>query len=164
MIAVPENPHGFVRVVSAIATGEGNRQMLQTGKGIFGAVAIALTLGAVQFASGQDLAGRQQANAGSAVSTINRDAKADRGARLAAPAARTRTISLQVNGLSDTSVLVRIPAAGIARSGVSRAFAGQVRRRHDGRRLRAHGQRIDRSGEATRARPLRDLSSGPQVS
>jgi hypothetical protein len=93
--------------------------MLQTGMGIFGAVAIALTLGAVQFASGQDLAGRQQANAGSTVSTINRDAKADRSAHFVAPAARTRTISLQVNGLSDTSVLVRIPAAGIARSGVS---------------------------------------------
>jgi hypothetical protein len=93
--------------------------MLQTGKGIFGAVAIALTLGAVQFASGQDLTGRQQANAASMVSTINRDAKADRGARLVASAARTQTISLQVNGLSDTSVLVRIPAAGIARSGGS---------------------------------------------
>ena len=93
--------------------------MLQTGKGIFGAVAMALTLGAVQLASGQDLTGSQQANAGSAVSTINRDAKADRGARLVAPGVRTQTISLQVNGLSDTSVLVRIPAAGFARSGAS---------------------------------------------
>ena len=93
--------------------------MLQIGKGIFGAVAISLMLGAVQFASGQDLTGRQQVSTDPTVSTINRAAKADRGARLAAPAARTRTISLRLNGLSDTSVLVRIPAAEIARSGAS---------------------------------------------
>ncbi|MEO6783887.1 MAG: hypothetical protein ABI407_20365 [Bradyrhizobium sp.] len=93
--------------------------MLQIGKGIFGAVAISLTLGAVQFASGQDLTGRQQVSTDPTVSTINRAAKADRGARLAAPAASTQTISLQLNGLSDTSVLVRIPAAEIARSGAS---------------------------------------------
>ena len=53
------------------------------------------------------------------MSTINRAAKADRGARLAAPAAQTQTISLRLNGLSDTSVLVRIPAAEIARSSAS---------------------------------------------
>ena len=93
--------------------------MLQIGKGIFGAVAISLTLGAVQFASGQDLTGRQQVSTDPTVSTINRAAKADRGARLAAPAAPTQTISLRLNGLSDTSVLVRIPAAEIARSGAS---------------------------------------------
>jgi hypothetical protein len=93
--------------------------MLQIGKGIFGAVAISLTLGAVQFASGQDLTGRQQVSTDPIPSTINRAAKADRGARLAAPAAPTQTISLQLNGLSDTSVLVRIPAAEIARSGGS---------------------------------------------
>ncbi len=93
--------------------------MLQIGKGIFGAVAISLTLGAVQFASGQDLVGRQQVSTDPTVSTINRATKADRGARIAAPAAPTQTISLQLNGLSDTSVLVRIPAAEIARSGGS---------------------------------------------
>ena len=95
--------------------------MLQIGKGIFGAVAISLTLGAVQFASGRltDLVGRQQVSTDPTVSTINRATKADRGARLAAPAAPTQTISLQLNGLSDTSVLVRIPAAEIARSGGS---------------------------------------------
>jgi hypothetical protein len=93
--------------------------MSQIGNGIFGAVAISLTLGAVQFASGHDLTGRWQVSADPTVSTINRAAKADRGARLAAPAARTRTISLRLSGLSDTSVLVRIPAAEIARSGAS---------------------------------------------
>ena len=93
--------------------------MSQIGNGIFGAVAISLTLGAVQFASGHDLTGRRQVNTDAMVSTINRAAKADRGARLAAPAGRTRTISLRLQGLSDTSVLVRIPAAEIARSGAS---------------------------------------------
>ena len=93
--------------------------MLQIGKGIFGAVAISLMLGAVQFASGQDLTGRQQISTDPTVSTINRAAKADRGTRLVAPAARTQTISLRLQGLSDTSVLVRIPAAEIARSGAS---------------------------------------------
>jgi hypothetical protein len=93
--------------------------MSHIGNGIFGAVAISLTLGAVQFASGDDLTGSPQASTGPMVSTINRAAKADRDARLATPAARTRTISLRLQGLSDTSVLVRIPAAEIARSGSS---------------------------------------------
>jgi hypothetical protein len=119
VIAASENQDGFVRVVSPIAMGRGTIQMLQVGKGIFGAVAISLMLGAVQFASGQDLTGRQQISADPIVSTINRAAKADRGTRLVAPAARTQTISLRLQGLSDTSVLVRIPAAEIARSGTS---------------------------------------------
>jgi hypothetical protein len=93
--------------------------MSHIGNGIFGAVAISLTLGAVQFASGDDLTGSPQASTGPMVSTINRAAKADRDARLATPAARTRTISLRLRGLSDTSVLVRSPAADIARSGSS---------------------------------------------
>ena len=133
--------------------------MLQTGKGIFGAVAIALTLGAVQFASGQDLTGRQQANTGSAVSTINRDAKADRGARLAAPAAQTQTISLQLNGLSDTSVLVRIPAAGFARSGAS---APSMVKSGGGTTAVACEPMVSVLTEVAKqlaARPLRDLSS-----
>jgi hypothetical protein len=94
--------------------------MSHIGNGIFGAVAISLTLGAVQFASGDDLTGRRQASTDPMVSAIiNRAAKTDRDARLATPAARTQTISLRLQGLSDTSVLVRIPAAEIARSGSS---------------------------------------------
>ena len=93
--------------------------MSQIGNGIFGAVAISLMLGAVQFASGHDLTGRRQVSTDPMVSSINRAAKADRGARLATPAAQTRTISLRLHGLSDTSVLVRIPAAEIARSSSS---------------------------------------------
>jgi hypothetical protein len=93
--------------------------MVHTGKAIFGAVALALTLGAVQFASGQDLIRRPQLGPDATGSTINRAAKADRAGRIAAPGARTRTISLYLNGLSDTSVLVRIPAIGMVRSGAA---------------------------------------------
>jgi hypothetical protein len=85
--------------------------MSQTSRGIFGAIAIALTFGAVQFASGRDLAGVQQDPAAVAPSVVNRTAKADRAVGPARSEAPTRTISLQLNGLSDTSVLVRVPVA-----------------------------------------------------
>ena len=62
------------------------------------------------------------------MSSINRATKADRGARLASPAAQTQTISLRLKGLSDTSVLVRIPWPRSPAAAL-RAFAGQVRRR-----------------------------------
>ena len=88
-------------------------------KGILGAAAVSLTFGAVQFASGRDL-GRDAQVAVLEVSLpspeagINRAAKADRVAGVAASAGRTQTISLRVDGLSDTSVLVRIPVAHAA--------------------------------------------------
>jgi hypothetical protein len=103
--------------------------MAQTGKWILGAAAIALTLGAVQLASGQDLAGRlqasqaNQADAASQLSTINRSAKADR-ARAAAPTRQSRTISLNLQGLSDTSVLVRVPSAASVRGASNPASSG----------------------------------------
>jgi hypothetical protein len=84
--------------------------MSQTANGIFGALAIALTFGAVQFASGHDLAGRQQvvSTAPTINIDINRTAKADRAALKAAPVP-AETIALRHNGLADTSVLVRVP-------------------------------------------------------
>ena len=89
--------------------------MSQIAKGIFGAAAVSLVLGAVPLAFGHDLAERWQAVATapeSAISSaINRAAKADRAPVVAAPAAPTRTISLRVDRLADTSVLVRIPLA-----------------------------------------------------
>jgi hypothetical protein len=89
--------------------------MSQLAKGIFGAVAVSLALGAVPLAFGQDLAERWQAVADApdtAInSAVNRSAKADRAPGLASPAAPTRTISLRVDSLADTSVLIRIPAA-----------------------------------------------------
>jgi hypothetical protein len=84
---------------------------------IFGALAASLTLGAVQFASGQDLAGRFEAltdRAGTA--DINRAAKADRAANIPAAATPTRTILFKVDRLTDTSVLLRVPVAKEARN------------------------------------------------
>ena len=90
-------------------------------KGILGASAVALTFGAVQFASGRDLghvsrAPVLEASLPSSGAGINRAAKADRGAGVPVSVARTQTISLRLDGLSDTSVLVRVPLAHAARA------------------------------------------------
>jgi hypothetical protein len=83
--------------------------------GLLGTLAVSLSLGAAQYASGSDLVGlarqstavtpqvEQQAN-------INREAKADR-ADAPSNGLKTRTISVSVDGLSDTSILVRVPVA-----------------------------------------------------
>jgi hypothetical protein len=81
--------------------------------GILGALAVFVSLGAAQYASGSDLVGlaRQSTAAATAPeAAINREAKADR-ANAPANALQTRTISVSVDGLSDTSILVRVPVA-----------------------------------------------------
>jgi hypothetical protein len=86
--------------------------MSQIHKGIFGAFAIALMLGAAQFAFGHDLmAGKP----GAPGTNINRAAKADRAPVPVSPM-QTRTIVLQPDGLDDISVLVRVPVAREARN------------------------------------------------
>jgi hypothetical protein len=91
--------------------------MPRISKGILAASAFALSLGAAQFASGQDIAGLTQgasdtvAASGTVASDINRAAKADRAAVVAAAGPQTQTISLRFEELSDTSVLIRIPLA-----------------------------------------------------
>lgn len=99
--------------------------MSQFQKVIFGAVAIAATLGvvqvgAVQLASGHDLADRWQALAdlpggqtpGSnvAIHNVNRSSKSDRLTELKPAAVPTRTVSMRLNDLADTTVLLRLPA------------------------------------------------------
>ena len=84
--------------------------MSQISRVIFGAIAVSLVLGGVQFAAGHDLTG-QQALTDAPPSIINRSAKTDRAAGVAGSAAQTRTISLQLDSLADTSVLVRLPVA-----------------------------------------------------
>lgn len=81
--------------------------MSQPSRGIFGAIAISLTCGVVQLASGRDLAG----SPATPEAAINRAAKADRAAGVAGSAVPTRTISLRLDGLADTSILVRVPVA-----------------------------------------------------
>ena len=92
--------------------------MSQLSRGIFAGLAISLTLGAAQLASGRDLSGGVQDPQAAPPALVNRTAKADR-----APVVRsdtpTQTISLQLNGVSDTSVLVRIPVAQAANRGSS---------------------------------------------
>jgi hypothetical protein len=93
--------------------------MSEFSRGIFAALAVALTLGAAQFALGRDLSGDLQASAGTPTTAINRTAKTDRAAGAAVSPMPTQTISLQLNGVSDTSVLVRIPVAQAANKGSS---------------------------------------------
>ena len=82
--------------------------MSQIQKGIFGALAIGLTFGAVQLASGHDLIGRQAAAKATAAAAVNRTAKMDRSA-VPSAGQQTRTVALKLNNLPDTSVLVRMP-------------------------------------------------------
>lgn len=98
--------------------------MSQIQKVFLGAVAIAATIGAVQvgavqLASGHDLADRWQAvanmpsqNAGhqNLGHNVNRAAKADRSADIKQAPVPTRTVSMRLNDLADTSVLLRVPA------------------------------------------------------
>ena len=81
--------------------------MSQVFSGILGALAVSLSFGAAQFASGSDLRGQQ---AVAQEVTVNRQAKADR-ADVPTVWLKTQTISVGVDGLSDTSVLVRVPVA-----------------------------------------------------
>jgi hypothetical protein len=103
----------------------------------FGAIAVSLTLGALQFASGHDLTGGLGAGLGTGLGTglaaglgtglgtglgndpaaasdtlqtgVNRAARSDRAGPAVAPSAPTRTISIRLDRLADTSVLIRIP-------------------------------------------------------
>ncbi|MGA7805084.1 hypothetical protein [Bradyrhizobium sp.] len=89
--------------------------------GIFGAIALSATLGAVQFAFGHDLtqeftSGLRAFSAAPVVPAatldqVNRAAKADRAGPLARAQVPTRTISIHLDRVADTSVVVRIPLA-----------------------------------------------------
>ena len=92
--------------------------MSQIDKAFLGAAGIALTLGAVQFALGHDLINRwravsEPANDGpSAIVTshvVNRADKADRLANDKPSPVPSRTVSLRLNDLTNTSVVLRVP-------------------------------------------------------
>ena len=86
--------------------------MSQIQKVFLGAVAIVATLGAVQvqLASGHDLADRWQAVADKPGHDVNRAGKADRLAEIKPGVVSTRTVSMRLNDLADTSVLLRVLA------------------------------------------------------
>jgi hypothetical protein len=82
--------------------------MSQILKGILGALAVCLTFGAVQFASGHDLVGGQKITTGKAEVGVNRAAKSDRNA-VPPASVKTETISLKLDSLAETSVVIRVP-------------------------------------------------------
>ena len=92
--------------------------MSQLTKTVFGAVALSLMLGAVQFASGRDLnlqtAGTAADPSGTSPATINRVAKADRAPRVATSTVAMRTVALPLNGLPDMSVLMQVPTVRVS--------------------------------------------------
>jgi hypothetical protein len=77
-------------------------------KAIFGTLAISVACGAVQLAFGHDLTGRQQVASMAPETGVNRAAKADRAA-VSSLGGQSRTIALRLDGLADTSVLIRMP-------------------------------------------------------
>jgi hypothetical protein len=83
--------------------------MSQLSRAVFGTIAVSLSLGAAQLAVGRDLIGTQ--NPAGTSEVVNRAAKADRSDAAAGWRAATRTISLRLDALADTSVVIRMPAA-----------------------------------------------------
>jgi hypothetical protein len=78
---------------------------------VLSALAAALSVGAVQFASGHDLTAGLLRPA-STSSLVNRSAKADR-AQVLPSVGQTKTIALHLSQFADTSFLLRIPAAKV---------------------------------------------------
>jgi hypothetical protein len=93
--------------------------MLNTRNGILGVIAVSATLGAVQLAFGHDLRSGLKAFTGAPVGGVNRAAKTNRVATVAAQGSPTQTISIRVDRIADTSVLVRIPRQQEAKNVVS---------------------------------------------
>ena len=119
--------------------------MSQIRNGIFVAFAVSATLGAAQLASGHDLIGRRQVAAAVPEEGINRAAKANRDVTKVAPG-QIRTIALRLEGLADTSVLVRVPVAKeeARNRPVAPLKPGEIEKRGG---LRTPGQRFERSRE-----------------
>jgi hypothetical protein len=80
--------------------------------GILGAASVSLTFGAIQFASGSDLVktGQGVSQSGADENNINRAAKSDRADVAGIPAGQSQTISVRLDGLSASSILIRLPA------------------------------------------------------
>ena len=87
--------------------------------GIVAAAVVSLSFGAIQFALGRDLAsaGRdvglsQDATSQEATNEngVNRVAKSDRADMRSSTVAPSRTISVHLDGLDATSILIRLPA------------------------------------------------------
>jgi hypothetical protein len=95
-------------------------------KGILG-VAITLTFGAAQFAFGEDLTVGKGTAGLPADSAINRAGKADRAPVFSESVAPTRTLSIHVDSVPDTSVLVRLPRTQEAQQGSAAPVVQQTK-------------------------------------
>ncbi len=92
--------------------------------GIFGVFAVSVTFGAVQLALGRDLTQMVRGSSATTAATVNRAAKADRAVAAAiVPTARTRTISIRLDSLPNTSILIRMPLVKEADSQIRNAPA-----------------------------------------
>jgi hypothetical protein len=102
--------------------------------GILGAIALSLVSGVAQLALGHDVGGdfaamardiaptlnssgdqfqsSQAKSSGPGSSAVNRMAKSDRATSPPGRSTRTKTVSLRLNGFSDTTFLLRVPVAG----------------------------------------------------
>ena len=89
--------------------------MSQKVTGFLAALAISVACGAMQYASGHDLTVGLATPGDPAAPGVNRAAKADREAVLPEATGATRTISIHVDKVPDTSVLVRVPLGHQAR-------------------------------------------------
>ncbi|MGM4896237.1 hypothetical protein [Tardiphaga sp. 839_C3_N1_4] len=69
--------------------------------------------GAIQYASGNDLRGTLTDSDKSASSGVNRAAKGDRASLITTQNEQSQTLSFRIQGLSDTSVLLRMGVAPI---------------------------------------------------
>ncbi|WP_149533096.1 hypothetical protein [Tardiphaga sp. P9-11] len=77
---------------------------------VLGMVAGATMFGAIQYASGNDLRSTLTDSDKTAASGVNRAAKGDRGTMTTAQNEQSQTLSFRVQGLSDTSILLRMGA------------------------------------------------------
>jgi hypothetical protein len=86
----------------------------QISKGILAAAVVSLAFGAV--ARGRDLTGVPNVISSAEEATINRSAKADRTAAVFPAEVPMRTVSLRLESLSNTSVVIRMPVTREARN------------------------------------------------
>ena len=113
--------------------------MSRLATGISGAVALVLVSGAAQFAMGNDLtavAGRLppikqlplSSSRAPEASAVNRSAKTNRAAAPSGSPALLRTILLTPSGISEMTVVMRVPVAAAAPSSASAPVKSLVRK------------------------------------
>lgn len=91
--------------------------MSNTGKGLIGVLALTLgAMGAAQLAFGHDVIDNIPSLSAVSATAVNREAKADRAPRAMTPVAPTQTVSVQLNGFADTTIVMRIPLMQDARN------------------------------------------------